>query len=83
MKKKVTKTTLSSLSANQIAANLKKSFPYNPVEKRYKALEIARQMSTALNKTSLADVNGEFYTIQEVKKNARTWEQVVNILEKK
>jgi hypothetical protein len=83
MKKKTTKAKLSSLSANQIAANLKKSFPYNPVEKSYKALDIARNMATSLGKTSLADVNGEFYTIQEVKKNARTWEQVVNILEKK
>jgi hypothetical protein len=81
MKKNQTK--LPRISADKIATNLRKSYPVNPYEKRDKAYDIASHLAKTLTQMDVTAVNREIFPIEETKKNARIWTQVMNILEKK
>lgn len=81
MKKQKVKS-LTRMSADQIAKNLRSQFPKNKLFKVDKAYDIANTLARNLFTMNHSDVNNDIFSAKELKKSMHTWLQVKNILAK-
>jgi hydroxymethylglutaryl-CoA reductase len=74
--KKKTKFNLVTISADQIAKNLKRTLGED------KAVRIAHNTAKELHGINTGDVNSDIFDMRDIRKNEHIWTQVYNILEK-